>query len=560
MCSVSRSNDPPAVPNFRITARQLEKLPPCQANCPNTGDIRRWVGIIAQHEKNGLTFETACDQAWLTLAERNPFPASIGRICPHPCEDLCTRVDKDGAVSINAIERFLGDWAIDRSLALPAAAQETLSESIGVVGSGPASLSFAYQMARRGYGVTVYEQSDVPGGMLRHAIPDYRLPRSVLDAEIKRLVDYDIAVETNVDVGTTIGLDELRSRHTMLFLGIGAQASRRLDIPGEEGPGVESGVDYLKRRKSTAESMSGKRALVIGGGNTAMDAARSLRRDGAEVTVVYRRSEAEMPAAREEIEAAKAEGVAFRFLLAPLQVKRKDQRLQSLEAQPMTLGDPDEHGRRKPVPLQAEPLNLAADVIIVAVAQAPDWRGMDELIGRDGQLAADDKGRLDKGMWAGGDDRGAGLASAAIAQGRYAAEAAHAELRGLPRPGPDHASKPVERGLVRTDYYADRERGSLPRRPADDWLSDPEGEIDQTMSGAQVFTEAQRCLSCGLCFDCRQCFMYCNGAGFTRVEETSPGRYFVLALEACEGCGKCIEICPCGYLEPRDEEDVQVPK
>jgi NADPH-dependent glutamate synthase beta subunit-like oxidoreductase len=553
MCATRVPADEAVVPTFRITARQLEKLPPCQASCPNSGDIRGWVGVIAQHEKNGLALEDAYDQAWLRLAERNPFPATIGRICPHPCEDLCTRVDKDGAVSINAIERFLGDWALDRSLSLPVAEDRPRSESIGVVGSGPASLSFAYQMARRGYAVTVYEQFDVPGGMLRRAIPDYRLPRRVLDAEIERLFDLDIVIETNVDVGTTISLDELRDRHTLLFLGIGAQASRRLGIPGEDGPGVLSGIDYLQRRKTQAESMSGRQVLVIGGGNTAMDAARSLRRDGAAVTVVYRRGESEMPAAREEIEAAKAEGVAFSFLLSPTRVLRDGEDLRGLEVQPMMLGDPDDQGRRRPIPLEVATLELSADLIIVAVAQAPDWHGMNEVIDGDGRLAADEEGRIGKGIWAGGDDRGAGLASTAIAQGRYAAEAAHAELRGLPRPGPDHASKPLQRELVRTGYYEDRERGPAPRLPADHWRSDPEGEIDQTMSDAQVFAEAQRCLSCGLCFDCRQCFMYCNGAGFTRVEETSPGSYFVLALDACEGCGKCIEICPCGYLEPREE-------
>lgn len=553
MCATRTPESEAPVPTFRIAAQQLEKLPPCQASCPNSGDIRGWIGVIAQHEKNGLTIEQAYDEAWLRLAERNPFPATIGRICPHPCEDLCTRVDKDGAVSINAIERFLGDWAIERSLSLPVIAEQSWPESIGVVGSGPASLSFAYQMARRGYRVDIYDQHDVPGGMLRHAIPDYRLPRQVLDAEIERLLDLDISMAMNVDVGTTVTLDELRSRHSLMFLGLGAQQARYLGIPGEEGPGVISGIDYLQERKTGPVSLTGRRVLVIGGGNTAIDAARSARRDGAKVSVVYRRSEAEMPAAREEIEAAKSEGVAFRFLLAPTSIIRSGRLIQHLEVQPMKLGEPDEQGRRRPVPVSGERQEMAADLIIVAVAQAPDWHGMDKVVGSGGVLDADNEGRLDAGLWAGGDDRGAGLASAAIAQGRYAAEAAHAELRDLPRPAPDAARHPVEPGSVRIDYYGEQQRGDMPHRPADGWLTDPEGEIALTMGADQALAEAQRCLSCGLCFDCQQCFMYCNGAGFTRVEQTEPGKYFVLALEACEGCGKCIEICPCGYLEPRAE-------
>jgi NADPH-dependent glutamate synthase beta subunit-like oxidoreductase len=553
MCSTKTSAIPPETPVFSIRASQLEKLPPCQASCPNSGDIRNWIGIIAQRDKNGLSLEAAYDKAWLTLAERNPFPAAIGRICPHPCEDLCTRGDKDEAVSINAIERFLGDWAIERGLSLPLAETQSWPENVGVVGSGPASLSFAYQMARRGYPVTVYEQSDVPGGMLRRAIPDYRLPRHILDAEIQRLFNLDITLETSVDVGTTISLDQLRAQHPLLFLGLGAQRARRLGIPGEDGPGVVSGIGYLKGRKTRTESMSDKQALVIGGGNTAIDAARSLRRDGADVMIVYRRSEAEMPAAAEEIEAAKAEGVAFGFLLAPTRILREGQEMQSLEVEPMMLGEPDEQGRRKPIPSGEPPRQLPTDLVVVAVAQATDWHGMNELVDGDGWLAADGEGRLAGGLWAGGDDRGAGLASAAIAQGRYAAEAAHAELRGLPRPLPEKERKAVDRGAVRTDYYPAQARTPAPHRSPDSWVADPETEIHQTMSKEQVAAEAHRCLSCGLCFDCQQCFMYCNGAGFTRVEQTSPGNYFVLALEACEGCGKCIEICPCGYLEARDE-------
>jgi NADPH-dependent glutamate synthase beta subunit-like oxidoreductase len=274
-----------------------------------------------------------------------------------------------------------------------------------------------------------------------------------------------------------------------------------------------------------------------------------MRRDGATVTVVYRRSEAEMPASSEEVEAARAEGVKFRFLLAPVRVMRKEGIVSHLEVQPMRLGEPDEQGRRRPVTLAGMSQELAADTIVVAVAQEPDWHGMDELAARLAHTDDDAAERLAAGVWAGGDDRGAGLASAAIAQGRFAAEAAHAELRDLPRPARDTARRRIDPKSVRTDYYASRERALAVHRPFDEWRADPEGEIEQTLNDAQIAAEAARCLSCGLCFDCQQCFMYCNGAGFTRVEQTGPGNYFVLALDACEGCGKCIEICPCGYLE-----------
>ena len=538
---------------FQTLAQQLEKLPPCQAQCPNSGDVRGWLGVIAQHEKNGLTLDEAYDEAWRMIAERNPLPATIGRICPHPCEDLCSRRDKDGAVSINAMERFLGDWGISRSLPLPCVGPQTQNESIGVIGSGPASLSFAYQMARRGYPVTMYEQRDRPGGMLRYAIPDYRLPRDVLDAEVQRILDLDISLVSNSDVGSTIGLDELRERHRLVFLGLGAQGARKLGIPGEDGPGVIAGIDYLRKRKQHGESLPGNAVIVIGGGNTAIDAARSARRDGADVTLLYRRSEAEMPADSGEIEDARSEGVAFRFLVAPTRIEREDGAIRAVEVQAMRLGEPDDSGRRRPEPVPGQLQQVPADTVLVAVAQAPDWDGIEGVDKTGTWLRTAADGRLDANLWAGGDDRGPGIASSAIAQGRFAAESAHAELRGYPAPPLFDVRKPVQGEMVKPDYYADQARADNPRRPTEDWLAEPEAEIEQTLSYEEARDEASRCMSCGLCFDCRQCFMYCNQAGFTRIKETSPGHYFAMALDACEGCGKCIEICPCGYLEARDD-------
>jgi NADPH-dependent glutamate synthase beta subunit-like oxidoreductase len=266
---------------FWTRAQQLEKQAPCQVECPNSGNVRGWLGIIAQRRKHGLSLEQAYDKAWEELVQLNPFPATIGRICPHPCETRCTREGKDGAVSINALERFLGDWAIDRKLPLPRVDGQRYTESIGVIGSGPAGLSFAYQMARRGYSVTLYEKRDQPGGMLRHAIPDYRLPRKLVEAEIQRVLDLSISVVNGLELGKDISLEELRQRHRLLFLGMGAQGARRLGIEGEAGPGVIPGIVYLRQRKLGMKTGLGSKVVVIGGGNTAIDAARSARREGA---------------------------------------------------------------------------------------------------------------------------------------------------------------------------------------------------------------------------------------------------------------------------------------
>jgi NADPH-dependent glutamate synthase beta subunit-like oxidoreductase len=543
-----------SAPAFHIHAQQVEKLPPCQAQCPNSGDIRGWLGIIAQHEKNGLTLDEAYDMAWQTIAELNPMPATIGRICPHPCEDLCTRDRKDGAVSINAMERFLGDWGISRGLSLPRLQPERQSESIGVIGSGPASLSFAYQMARRGYPVVMYEKHEHPGGMLRYAIPDYRLPREVLDAEVDRILELNISLVRNADIGGTIQLEELRDRHAMLFLGLGAQAAMRLDIPGERGSGVISGIEYLQRRKQHAAPRLGAKILVIGGGNTALDAARSARRDGASVTLLYRRSRAEMPAAEREIEDAQKEGVEFDFLVAPIEITRaaEGRAIEKVKLQKMRLGDADEQGRRRPLPIIGRTQEVAADTVIVAVSQEPDWDGLDPVARAHKWLHTATDGKLDDNIWAGGDDRGPGIASKAIAQGRLAAESAHAELRGEPQSPIPGERKPMQGEVVKTDFYRQQDRTEIHRRPPGEWLTDPETEIDQTIGYKEASQEAARCMSCGLCFDCQQCFMFCNGAAFTRIENTGPGQYFAMALDACEGCGKCIEVCPCGYLGARD--------
>ena len=538
---------------FWTKAQQLEKLPPCQAQCPNSGDIRDWVGIIAQRDKIGLTLAEAYDKAWAKIVEFNPLPATVGRICPHPCEDRCTRRDKDGSISINALERFLGDWGISRSLPLPAPAAEHHPESVGVIGSGPASLSFSYQMARRGYRVTLYERHDQPGGMLRHAIPDYRLPREVLDAEVQRLFDLPISLVRNVEIGKDLDFGDLRERHAIIFLGLGAQAARSLGIPGEKGPGVISGISYLRQRKRRVDYVIGRRVAVIGGGNTAIDAARTARRDGAEVTLLYRRSREEMPATALEVEDAISEGVQFEFLVAPTRVIREETDVRQIEIQKMRLEDADEQGRPHPVPIPDQIQALPVDTIIVAVSQAPDWHKIDPQYDGHKWLHTEDDGKLEDNIWAGGDDRGPGIASRAIAQGRLAAEAAHAGLRGEPRPDKMPQRMAVRAGAVKTDCYPDQQRGRAARRPQEERLRDPDLEIDQTISYEQASEEAARCMSCGQCFDCQQCFMYCNGGGFTRTENPSPGNYFVLALDACEGCGKCIDICPCGYLEERDD-------
>jgi NADPH-dependent glutamate synthase beta subunit-like oxidoreductase/Pyruvate/2-oxoacid:ferredoxin oxidoreductase delta subunit len=536
---------------FRLSLRvpaQLEKAPPCQAGCPNGNDVRGWIGLIAQHEKTGMSRDEAYAAAWQRLVENNPFPATLGRVCPHPCETQCTRAESEGAVAINALERFIGDWAIARGLPLQQAEFETPPESIGVVGAGPAGLSFAYQMARRGYRVTVYERSSKPGGMLMHGIPEYRLPEEIVAAEVQRIFDLGVELQLDTGVGRDVSLADLRARHAVLFLGIGAQSAKGLGIPGEAGSGVWRGTEFLDALNAGERIEVGRRVVVVGGGNSAVDAARSARRLGAEVTLLYRRTRQEMPAGSDEVDEAIEEGVHLVLLSAPLEIERDDGRVRAVTVQQMALGARDASGRRAPVPVSGATSTLEADTVIAAVSQVPDWTGLDDVRPDGGWLEPADAGEIAGAVWAGGDARGLGIVGLAISHGRQAAEAVHAKLRGLPADPEVPARPAIDPGAVRTEYYPEKPPVTRPRRPSQECLGDLDVEVAQTLDESAFLEEASRCFSCGLCFGCQQCWMYCNPGGFTRVDQVQPGVYFAQGLDRCEGCGKCLEVCPCGFL------------
>ena len=526
---------------------QTEQLPPCGANCATGTDVRGWIAVVAQRQKLGLSDADALSRAWRMVADVNPFPATLGRICPHPCEAGCNREGKDGAVAINALERFLGDWGLRQSLALERIESDAKPETIGVIGAGPAGLSFAYQMARRGYRVTVYDSEPKPGGMLQHGIPEYRLPEEVLTGEIQRIRELGVELRLGTAIGRDVSVDELRARHDVLFLGIGAQRAQQLGVPGEDGPGVWSGTDYLSLVNRGEPPVLGDDVVVVGGGNTAIDAARTARRTGARVTLLYRRTRQEMPAIAAEVEEALVEGVTLGLLAAPLRIVRTGEAVTAIAVQRMELGEADASGRRRPVAIEGSAYELPASAVIAAVSQEPDWQGIGSLHTGQAWVKTQPWGRIDERLWAGGDALGLGIAGIAIAHGRRAAEALHAQLRGLPAPATARR-EPISGQAVKQDYYAACARTEAPALPVAQRLVSPDTEVHGTISEAEFLEEVTRCFSCGLCFGCEQCFMYCNGKGFVRTDHAAPGAYFTLQLDACEGCRKCIELCPCGFL------------
>jgi Pyruvate/2-oxoacid:ferredoxin oxidoreductase delta subunit len=339
----------------------------------------------------------------------------------------------------------------------------------------------------------------------------------------------------------------------VLFIGLGAQTGRHLGVPGEGGTGIWTGTDFLKRHNSGENIPIGTNVVVVGGGNTAIDVARVARRKGADVTILYRRTREAMPAIDLEIDEALKEGVRIEYLSSPTAFVRTDSGdLTGVQVQRMRLCEPDNSGRPRPVPIEGAVFTVLASSIVTAISQEPDWSSLDALHPEGGWLQPAE--RTDSPIVAGGDVTGLNIASHAIAQGRVAAERIHARLRGLPEPKVELNGAVVGKERVKTDFYPTNPRVSIPELEVEKRMADPTREVSATISEDEFLHEVGRCLSCGSCFGCQHCWMYCNGRGFTRLESPLPGRYFALSLDLCEGCGKCIDVCPCGYLGALGEE------
>lgn len=495
---------------------------PCAAGCPAGVAIPAYLDDIARGR---------LDEAARRFAEHNPFPRITGRVCPHPCEHDCNLAvtTPDGAVSIRSIERWMGDATAGLPHPRP---HRSTRRSVAVVGSGPAGLAAAFYLRRTGHEVTVFEARDRVGGMLRHAIPGYRLPDAVVDDEIARLVAMGIHMRTGVALGRDITLDDMEDEFAAVFVATGAGRERTLDIPGVEF--VLPGLAFLEAVRRGRAALPGRRVAVVGGGNTAMDVARVARRLGAEVAVLYRRTVDEMPAIREEYLRAVADGVAMTWSVAPVRVDRGPTGL-VVTVEEMRPGDRDASGRRAPV-ATGTTREIVVDVVFAAIGETADPTIVPERL-RDaaGWIVAGDGGATaDPAVHAGGDlVTGPATVIAAIAAGRAAARAIDERL-GFGDRWP--AEEPA--AVVGPDEVNPAMR--VRRRPVEeaDTHAGPLDEETATIDDAAMRAEIERCLSCGHCNACGTCFVFCPDAAI-RWEE-GP----VIDLDYCKGCGICVTECP----------------
>jgi len=509
----------------------VDRLPPCNHACPAGENIQGWLA----HAESG-----DYEAAWRVLTQDNPLPAVMGRVCYHPCETACNRASLDAAVGINSVERFLGDEALRRGWQFDRPSQQT-GRRVLVIGAGPSGLSAAYHLARAGHDVVIRDAGPCAGGMMRFGIPKYRLPRDVLDAEVARIAALGVSIELNTKVSN---IAESMRGFDAAFLAVGAHIGKRAYIPAGSSARILDAVSVLRSMEGEEKPMLGRRVVVYGGGNTALDVARTAKRLGAkEAIIVYRRTREKMPAHDFELEEALQEGVLVKWLST---IKHAGEA--SITVEKMTL---DDKGFPQPTG-QLE--TLAADSVVLALGQDVDLSLLDNVPGiekSDGAVRVGPNMMTGHpGTFAGGDmvpsER---TVTVAVGHGKKAARHIDAWLKGATYSKPP-AHEAATFDKLNTWYYSDAPKTV---RPTLDAIR-RQSSFDEVQGGLQesnALFEARRCLSCGNCFECDNCYGVCPD---NAVIKLGPGKRFEFNYDYCKGCGLCAAECPCGAINMVPEE------
>jgi 2-oxoacid:acceptor oxidoreductase delta subunit (pyruvate/2-ketoisovalerate family) len=549
-----------------LRPRFENKIPPCQEGCPAGQNIEGAMVLIGK----GKVLE-----AWELFKEENPFPGVCGRVCFHPCESSCNRGDFDEAVSINALERFLADASSRQGRRL-SRTLEKREGKVAIVGSGPAGLTCAYHLARMGYEATVFDALPVLGGMLRVGIPEYRLPKKVLEEEIDQILELGVKAEVNVRLGEEFLLSDLKE-YRAIFLAMGNHRSKRLGIPGEDAQGVMSGLEFLKNVNLGREVVLGKRVAVIGGGNTAFDAARLALRLGAKPFILYRRTREEMPAFLSEILEAEEEGIEISYLVSPVCLIAENGRISRLECVKNRLGPPDEDGRRRPVEIKGSNFMLQVDQVISAIGEEADFSALPKTVKtQENAVLTDERGATEhKGVFAGGDIiHQPRTVVHAIGSGKRAAIFIDCLLKKRKWEDLFEALRIGERGSLsmrrylqeeslrlplslktvslkdlNLDYFDYKKRSKMPKAQISKRLGSF-AEVNLGFSEETAVAEANRCFNCGVCNLCDNCYIFCPDVAILKQGEEEPN---VIDYDHCKGCGICVEECPRDALVMEEE-------
>jgi glutamate synthase (NADPH/NADH) small chain len=609
----------------------VHKTPPCQGSCPSGEDIRGWLNIVRGIEKpaEGTDWQ---EYAFRRSTDANPFPSVMGRVCPAPCEDGCNRNEVEDHVGINSVEQFIGDWALNNKLAFEAGADT--GKKVAVIGGGPAGLAAAYQLRRAGHAVTLFDDHEHLGGMMRYGIPGYRTPRDVLDGEINRIIAMGVEARMKTRVGVDISIDQLEKDYDAVLFAIGAQSGRALPVPNSEAPNCITGVAFLSAfNEGRLQAVSGK-VVVIGGGDTSIDVASVARRlgqikniaekdrpenivlghtahdvatiaqrEGADVMLISRHPLENMTAAEHEVQDALREGVEIQGCLTPVEVIMGDNgRAKALRVAKM------DYSSGKGEVIDGSEFDIDAELIVAAIGQTGNLEGMEQFANERGLMDADKHYQVPNkpGFFVCGDIVRPHLLTTVIGQASIAVDSIshflkHQDLGKRPKvdvhhfdllaklrethlspehydPAGDASERGIDRGLRGTSSanfaihnYEDRSYAEIipatelylghfeyePRNKREEKVPSSDevlGHFEERVIGLaeeQAVAEAKRCMSCGMCFECDNCVIYCPQDAIFRVkkDQSTMGRYVDTDYDTCVGCHICQDVCPTGYIK-----------